>query len=177
MVAGFVWRGHPDRPPPGHTGGFGEPTCQACHFDGPLNAEGGALRLEGVPATWEPGRTYRITVTVARPEMQRAGFQLAARWADGPVAGSQAGALRPVDDRAEATEAGSPRVAYLHHTPVGTALTAPDTARWVLEWVAPEEGEGGDVAFHLTANAADDDESPFGDFIYATSLTTGRVAQ
>jgi len=35
--------GFPDGPPPAHTGGFGEPTCRACHFDGDLNAEGGGL--------------------------------------------------------------------------------------------------------------------------------------
>lgn len=159
----------PENPPPAHTGGFGEPTCQVCHFGGPTDEGGDAVSFAGVPATYEPGRTYRITVILARPGTRLAGFQLAARFADGPRAGQQAGELRPVDERAAITEHGAPPIAYAHHTRAGTVPTAPDTARWVLEWTAPREAAG-TVVFHVAANSADGDNSPLGDAIVAASL-------
>jgi hypothetical protein len=58
-------------------------------------------------------------------------------------------------------------VQYIHHVYGGSRRVAPDTARWQLHWTAPQTGA---VLFHLAANAADDDESPLGDFIYTASL-------
>ncbi len=66
-------------PPPAHSGGFGGDTCHACHFENDLDAPGGSLTLGGVPDTFDPSATYRITVSLERPGMGRAGFQLAAR--------------------------------------------------------------------------------------------------
>ncbi|HEX7050794.1 MAG TPA: choice-of-anchor V domain-containing protein [Longimicrobiales bacterium] len=162
----------PDRPPPAHTGGFGEPTCQECHFEGEPNEPGGTLTLAGVPEAYRPGERYRITITLARSGMRRGGFELAARHASGPLEGRQAGELRPVDARAAVTPYGTPAVTYVHHTAAGTALETPGTARWTIEWTAPTTG--GPVIFHVAANAADDDESPFGDFIYTTSARSAR---
>jgi hypothetical protein len=102
--------------------------------------------------------------------MRSAGFQLSVRFRDGSAAGLQAGELSPLDERTALTTEGAQDLQYLHHTPAGTLLPAPDTARWILEWVAPPEGalqDGkGEVVFHLAATAADDDGSPFGDLIY-----------
>src|SRR3989442_11863996 len=79
-----------DGPPVAHTGGFGEPTCRACHQDEPLNAPGGSLRIEGLPRRYEPGRAYMLTVVLRRSGLGRAGFELSTRVADGQEAGSQA---------------------------------------------------------------------------------------
>jgi hypothetical protein len=162
---------YPEQPPPGHTGGFGEPTCHACHFDGPLNDPSGSLSLEGVPERYTPGERYRLTVVMTRPGVLRGGFQLAVRFAAGPEGGRQAGALAPLDARSRITGAGQPEVRYAHHTLPGTALLAPDTARWTLEWTAPAMAAG-DIVFHLAANASDGDESPFGDLIYTATRTS-----
>lgn len=153
-------------PPPGHTGGFGEPTCYACHYDAEPNTGPGSLALHGLEAGYEPGATRRITIELASPGMRRGGFELAARFATGPAAGQQAGTLRALDERAAITD--SAGVQYAHHVEAGIDLVAPDTARWVLEWTAPEEG--GDVVFHIAANAANDDLSPFGDLIFTDSV-------
>ncbi len=159
-------RVYPERPPPAHTGGFGEPTCRRCHFDQELDAPGGALTLGGVPEAYAPGARYRLRVALARPAMQRGGFQLAARFAEGEQAGRQAGTLRPVDDRVEVVLDDSSAVAYAHHTGAGTLLEAPEAARWTVEWTAPEAASGR-VVFHVAANAANDDDSELGDYIYA----------
>ncbi len=157
---------YPEQPPTAHTGGFGEPTCQQCHFDQPLNTPGGVLALDGVPEAYTPGQRYLLGISLARPAMQRGGFQLAARFAEGTQAGQQAGALRALDARSEVAMADSSAVQYAYHTKAGTALEAPERARWIVTWTAPKHAAGR-VVFHVVANAANDDDSEFGDFIYA----------
>lgn len=154
-----------DQPLPAHTGGFGEPTCRQCHFGGELNPPEGALALEGVPEAYAPGETYRITVALTRAEMQRAGFQLAARFTEGARAGKQAGTLAPADTQ-RATITAEESIQYAHHTPRGTDLSGNGAAQWTLTWTAPDTAAA-PVAFHVAANAANDDASAFGDFIYA----------
>ncbi|HUP00487.1 MAG TPA: choice-of-anchor V domain-containing protein [Gemmatimonadota bacterium] len=160
-----------DKPPPGTTGGFGEPTCHACHFDQPLDAPGGSLEIRGVPERYAPGRVYAITVELQREGAPQGGFQLAARFADG----AQAGALVPVDDRVAVTD--SLGIRYAHHTAEGVE---PTPIRWTVTWRAPaaagEAGDGpardGDVLFHAAGNAANGDFSPLGDFVYTASART-----
>lgn len=156
---------YPQDPPAAHTGGFGEPTCHRCHFDQPMNAPGGSLRLVGVPELYRAGARYTLTVELARPAMQRGGFQVSARFADGARGGRQAGRLGRLDDRVEVVRDDSSAVQYAHHTETGTTLATPDTMRWRVAWTAPETALAR-VVFHLSANAANDDASEFGDFVY-----------
>jgi len=162
--------GFPDGPPPAHTGGFGEPTCRACHFDGDLNAEGGGLTLSGIPETYRPGERYRITITLRRGEMKRGGFQLAARFAEGASSGRQAGSLRALDDRVKVTEATPGGVQYASHVRPGIQLTEAGRIEWVVEWTAPEAAAG-PIVFHAAGNAANGDESQFGDFVHTATQT------
>ena len=161
-----------DGPPPAHTGGFGDETCHACHFENDLDDPGGSLTLSGVPDTFDASVTYRITVSLERPGMGRAGFQMAARVNDGDDAGGPAGALEALDgDERVHVVAGPDGVTYAQHTEPGTALTAPDSTSWTFEWRATTDGTAS-VSFHAAANAANDDASEFGDFIYTASATT-----
>lgn len=155
-----------DGPPAAHTGGFGEPTCHACHFDHRLDDPAGGVRLGGVPHRYVPGRAYTITITLHREGLRRGGFELAVRFADG----RQAGSLRPLDERVALAD--SLGIRYARQTRAGTSPAAPDTARWRLEWVAPSGGST--VLFHVAANAADGDDSALGDFIYLASARARR---
>lgn len=152
-----------DRPPPAHTGGFDEPDCSQCHFDQPVNDGLGTLAIEGLPARFRPGERYPLTVRLAREGMARGGFQLSARFAEGPAAGAQAGALAAGDGRTAV--AVSRGVQYLHHTRAGSVLAEGHAALWSVEWVAPAE-VAGPVVFHLAGNAADGDASPLEDYVY-----------
>lgn len=147
-------------PPPGHTGGFGEPTCRLCHAEFELNFPGGQVELEGLPVAWIPGHAYPVVVSLQSQEMVVVGFQLSARFADGKPAGT----LRPIGDRVVVVD--STGVPYAQQAPGGAAPETPETARWTLEWVAP--ASGGEVLFHAAANSANGDNSPLGDLIYAT---------
>ena len=161
-------------PPPGHPGGFGEPTGRACHSAaGPTDPGGGGeLTIAGVPAAYEPGRTYELQVVLRRAGMLGAGFQLAARFAEGEAAGTPAGALTPSDGRTAVVWDTVSHVGYIEHTAAGTALQG-DVGRWMVRWTAPAGKTRAVVAFNVAGNAADDDDSPLGDFIYATAV---RVA-
>jgi hypothetical protein len=166
-------------PPPAHTGGFGEPTCRQCHGDAGLNEPGGRLVIAGVPSRYLPGRTYELVVSLERDGMLRAGFQLAARFAAGDRAGTQAGVLSPVDARTAIVADSVTHVSYVEHTLAGTALGAggagaaggggSSAALWTFLWTAPAAG-GGAVVLNVAANAANDDDSPLGDFIYTRAV-------
>lgn len=165
-------RAHPpmrDTPPLAHTGGFGEPTCIACHFDFELNDPAGSIAIEGAPERYVPGARYRLTVTVRHPALVLAGFELAARFAAGPDSGRQAGTLSATDDRAAISLEESKRVQYAHHLRSGTTPLSPGVGRWTVEWAAPTAGSG-PVAIHLVGNAADDNDSPLGDYIFARTV-------
>lgn len=155
--------GYADGAPPGHTGGFGEPTCQRCHFDAEA-AEEGRLELSGLPETWETGREYLLEARVRSPGMVRAGFQVAARFCDG----RQAGAWRVGGDGVAVTTADDSGVRYAGHAEAASP-GAEGAVAWRLTWIAPEE-PGGTVLLHLAANAANGDDSEFGDAVYADSL-------
>lgn len=161
-----------DGAPLGHTGGFGEPSCHECHFDGPLNEPEGELRISfqresaavpGSPAGTEP---VRVRVVLARPGLEAGGFQLAARFTEGPRAGEQAGTLRAADRRVEVRTDERTGVEYAGHGPEGTAPTGADTVSWTVLWTPPSNGAGCAVRFHVAANAANADLSEFGDHIY-----------
>ncbi|HUP20839.1 MAG TPA: choice-of-anchor V domain-containing protein [Gemmatimonadota bacterium] len=161
--AGLAAGAYVDGPPPRHTGGFGEPTCAACHFPG--SAEPAArLEIRGAPEAWVPGETYRLTVAVRAPELGRGGFQLSARWGGGPCARRQAGTLTAVDGRAVARADSVSGVVYASHTKAGTEPTGPGRAEWTLEWTAPA-APGGRVVLHAAGNAANGDDSELGDQI------------
>ncbi len=169
-AAGGIASGYSDGPPPGHTGGFDEPTCRSCHSDNPINDPSAWLRVDGVPATYEAGREYEIELTLSRAGLGSGGFQLAARFITGDGAGAQAGDFQVPDNRVQIVNHGRPEVQYVQHSDRGTRMAGPDTVSWHLQWTAPLEP--GQVVFHLAANAANNDASEFGDFVVLRRLFT-----
>ncbi len=157
-------------PPLAHTGSFGGDSCHLCHFDNDLDAPGGSLALTGLPDVFDPSATYRITVTLVRPDMVRGGFQLSARVTDGDHAGRQAGTLWALDGRVQVIE-GPDAVVYAQHAKLGTELTGNGMTSWTVEWHPPDT-ENSPITMHVAANAANNDASEFGDFIYTASVPT-----
>lgn len=168
-----------DGPPPGHTGGFGEPACQRCHFDAPVNPPEARLELRGFPDRFRPDSAYRLSVIVTAPDLGRAGFEAAVRCAEGRNEGRQAGRLSAVGARAEVVRgrggelAGDSTVMYARHTRDGSRTTAPDTATWQLAWATPAAGCPS-VVLHAAVNAANGDASEFGDRVLTGEWTAGR---
>jgi len=151
--------------PPGFSGGFKEESCHACHFHAEPNSGGGRLTIEGIPERFVAGQRYTLAVTLTRGGMKRAGFQLAARFKDN---GAQAGTLAPGPsdvERVGVERQGS--VQYAGQKKGGSSVGAADAAQWTIEWTAPDGG--GPVIFHVSANAADGNDSADGDFVYTAS--------
>jgi hypothetical protein len=158
--------------PAGFSGGFNEDSYHACHFHEQLNAGGGHLTIEGVPASFDAGQRYTLTVTLARAGMKRAGFQLAARFKDG---GAQAGTLAPGPDEEErVTVESHSGVQYAGQKKGGSSVSAADVTRWRVEWTAPDRG--GPVLIHVSANAADGNESADGDFVYTAASESASAS-
>ena len=149
---------HPENPPVAHTGGFGEPTCHTCHFDGSLNDGLADVSLHGIGSSYHPEQRYKIQVSLKRADMGRAGFQLSMR----DIRGHQAGTFIIEDDRLAVDTANG--IQYIRHSPEGTLLVDDDSVAWRFTWQAPDSINT--VLLHLSANAANGDESEFGDAIY-----------
>lgn len=171
LLAGFLIRptndavltsGHayPEQLPGAFTGGFGEDTCNSCHFDYPLNPEEGKLAVEGIPLSYKEGQSYTFTIKLSRKNLGKAGFQLSARHADS----TQAGTFELNSDRTKLTQTNN-SLQYVQHSRAGTKPNSGDTIRWHVQWRAPSQGSG-KVFFNLAANAANGDASEFGDFIF-----------
>ena len=157
-------------PPPSHTGGFGDPTCQACHVGGALNDPAGSLSVSGLPPAYTPGEEYELLIQLVRPNLSRGGFQLAARFAEGDMAGSQAGALSAMG-RAQHVVTGPMGVHYAQHTSDGTFATD-GTLEWHVTWQAPTDGRWS-VVLHAAAIASNDDDSELGDATYTGAWRLG----
>jgi hypothetical protein len=164
--------GYAEGSPPGFSGGFGEQSCHACHFHADLNSGPGRITITGVPERFAPGERYPVTVTLTRPGMKLAGFQLTARFKDG---GAQAGGLSPAageEERLRIDVQGD--VEYLNQRRKGNALASPGRATWNLTWTAPPADVP--VVFHVAANAADGDETAEGDYVHTLSVESAPDA-
>jgi Reeler domain-containing protein len=153
-------------PYPNVTGGFGEQSCRLCHLDNPVNAPGGSLTLDGVPATFTPGAVYSITVTIAREDMRRGGFEIAARFASGKQKGRQAGTWKLTDARTQLIPGAVDKaLTFVQHNLAGSRTATAGANSWTIEWTAPTDAPG-PVQFNVAANASNNDDSPLGDYIY-----------
>ena len=159
---------NPEGPPPGHTGGFGEPTCIICHQGSDLNSFGGRVTIEGLPNEYVQGGRYLLTVLLEAEETDLAGFQLAVRYGTGGEEGLNAGEIHPIDDRVSVS-IGTKGVQYAHQTRQGSSMSAPDSTSWSIQWIAPSTGNS--VVFHVTANSGNGDNSPLSDLVYTADLS------
>lgn len=143
------------------TGGFGEESCHSCHFDYELNLEDGALKVSGIEKI-QPKTTYELQVIVEREDLGKAGFQLTARFADG----RQAGAFEiSEDERLMFTEQVPDSLQYVQHSPEGTEVPEKGKNQWIISWQSPE-AISDSIYFNIAANAANGDQSEFGDWVY-----------
>ena len=150
-----------DRPPLAHTGGFGEPTCAACHAGTEVNGGGGTMEIRGLPKHYRGDSTYTIVVTIVQTDMIYAGFELSLR----DSLGKRLGELKASNPAVliSSSEAG---VQYAYHSRLGTTHLYPDTAQWVVTWTAPDNPTAAAV-LNVAINAANGDNSEFGDAVYA----------
>jgi hypothetical protein len=157
-------------PPLGVTGDFGQPNCTDCHSGNSLNAAGGTFTISGVPVEYAPGSTYPITVTIAKAGQSRWGFELAAR----VVTGEQQAGTLTATNATNTQVRSSGGIQYISHTGPGTQ-TGSAQGTWIFNWTAPATAVGA-IRFGAAGNAANNNLSNSGDFIYTTTVTTNPVS-
>jgi hypothetical protein len=157
LVSSASWS-YEDGAPAGHTGGFGEPDCSACHSVSGDARSAGRLEIEGLPERYAPGELYELAIVLEHPDLKSGGFQLALRTENGEPAGQ----VRAVSPRTRVIGSGTGQ-RYLQHSREGLATDTDGRMRWEFRWRAPETGEP--VVLNLAANAANDDLSALGDYI------------
>lgn len=143
--------------------------CTACHdsFVSP-NVGPGTLSLSGAPEVYTPGEQYNLTITVQQNHKHRFGFQLTAIDKNG----NRAGTLVPVSSDSQLTpDTGIGGRQYIEHTQIGTLATGANSRTWTIRWTAPST-DIGTVFFWFAGNAADDDDSNQGDYIYTKNALT-----
>ena len=147
-----------DGAPAAHTGGFGEPDCSLCHSDSRKNIAGGKLDVVGLPLGVVAGAEYEMSVVLEHAGLRSGGFQLALRQPDGAPAGK----LVSLSKRTQVVAATEQE--YLQHTKEGLEAEDDGVIRWAFRWIAA--GVTTPVYLHLAANAANDDASALGDYIF-----------
>jgi hypothetical protein len=155
-------------PPAAHTGAPGENNCTECHLGTP-SQDANAFSISA-PSSYEPGRTYQITVkhTTTSGSRMQWGFQLTAL-----AGGARAGDLQPLNNLTQLdSQAGRQ---YIEHTFNGSFPGQHGGAMWTFNWVAPS-GEAGPVTFYAAGNQADQSGSETGDRIYLANVTVNPAA-
>lgn len=139
--------------------------CSACHGSFEVNSGTGSVTIEA-PATFTPGETVTITVTVnnTTPPVgtPKQGFEISV---EDDAAQAHVGTLI-VDDVNTRFAGGDEHFAT--HTSTGNQDTT-----WTVGWTAPVEAPE-TVTIYAAGNATNGDFSPTGDYIYTTSLTMQR---
>ncbi len=165
---------HEEGPPLGHTGGFGEPTCQECHSEFDVNTSEGSLGVDGFPLPYRPGAQYLVSISIMGHDMHSAGFQAAIRFTEGPNEGTSAGALEVTDDDVVIRRAPGSKVDYLQHTQRGSRAITNGVASWTVIWTAPQETAR--IVLHVAGNNANGDNSPLGDFVYTSDVVSNATS-
>jgi hypothetical protein len=142
---------HPGAAPWEADGKPGRQSCEACHFEAAPVKGSVALSLAGLPAKIEPGHVYELTLTLRHAGMKVAGFLVSAM--GGTFAGGEGVEVEGAAARSTLARA-----------------KQADVAIWRFSWRAPEKTLR-EAAFFVSANAGNDDQSPFGDTIYMDVVT------
>jgi hypothetical protein len=146
-----------------------EGLCVQCHNSFPVNPDAaGTLTVEGVPAEYEPGHSYTLTVKLASSEktVLRWGFQMTAvAMADGSGAGEFV-ATDPSTTQVISAMSGTR--SYIEHNYGGTAIGQTGGTSWTFDWKAPATSVGA-IGFFAAGNTANADGSNQGDRIYSHS--------
>jgi uncharacterized protein (TIGR03437 family) len=165
--------GFPFGPPNGFTVAPGDKpgvACTQCHAGTPLNGGGGGVGL-AFPSglTYTPGQAQNISIVIDDAIAAIYGFQISARLESGPntqQAGTfTAGQNQKIVCSNNAVQppegCGGTGIQWLEHTQPSLSNTI------AVQWTPPT-GSSGNVHFYVSANAANGDNSPRNDHIYAT---------
>jgi hypothetical protein len=152
----------------GNNGSPGENTCNTtgCHTGNPVNSTNGSVNIESPDLiNWQyvPGETYTISVTVAQVNRNLFGIGFEALTSTN----NNAGILTPGvgTQLKNAVVQGVSRVNVVH---VLNGGASPNAHTFTFSWQAPAT-DIGNVTFYTAGNAANNNGTASGDFIYTSN--------
>jgi hypothetical protein len=160
LILSVAAYGYSSGPPNGVTGAPGEGTCHDCHNSFDLNSGAGTLTITA-PDQFEAEQTYDIVVSLAQATQTRWGFEFT------PL---DIGTCTITDE--ENTQASiSGGNTYVKQTSQGTYAGETLAVLWTFQWTAPADPPE-QVTFYAAGNAADNNGSTSGDYVYTTTATS-----
>lgn len=128
-------------------------TCGDCHSGGTGT---GSVSLTGVPATFNPGQVYPLTLTLNDNVAYDGGFQLVA--VSGPSSNTQVGTFINATAAPFTRITNSGRLTHGAQAPIISG-----TVSWNFRWVAPSNSPPSQVYFYYATNAVNDNDQTDGD--------------
>ena len=151
----------------GHAGDPGNPTCKGCHA-GPV-ANAGIADLQIVIGdgsnTYQADSIYDITVSIAQPNLTKAGFEIIAL--DSSLNNNGGTLLLTDTPRTRITFDVAKR--YLTSTPCGADVPTTGMNEWSFKWQAPSIAVD-TITFYLAALATNHNDAVTGDTTYVRVL-------
>lgn len=145
-------------PPDFYPGMQGMASCLSCHKNASQSFGGpGSMSLTGVPAAFDPGKVYTVTMQVKQAGAKKFGFELYAV----DQTGKQAGKILTDDVKQDVRVQRG--VTFLKSSFNG--VHAADQQTWTFQWQAPTD-PATKVGFYAEAVAADGSGSVTGDQVY-----------
>ncbi len=180
LIVPTILFAHPDGPDAGLAGVPGESTCASCHGGGSGTGTVSVAFPNG--ATYTPGGTLHLVVTVADSKARRWGFELTARQAASTSV--QAGTFAPTDANTQLVCAqaslrsqthgnscpASLPFQYIEQTLSGTHTGTSGSITYEFDWTPPASNVGS-IAVYVAANGANGDGTERGDTIHTATFT------
>lgn len=163
----YAYETGPDR---GYTDAPGDiGNCTSCHDDHMANSGSGRVSVGNIPAVYQPGQAYTLTINLQDASRRRWGFELTAIDKNG----RRAGTLAPLDNTTQVAMNGFPESdrQYITHSTFGTFPGTAGGHTWQLQWTAPG-ADIGTVRFYVAGNAADNSGTNRNDLIYTATAST-----
>lgn len=154
-------------PPDGRTNAPGESNCTACHT-GTLITGGTVWNninlTTNIPATgYVPDSLYSVTFTITQSGINKFGFETTVLETTN---NTKAGIL--IVTNSTRTQLSTGTRDYIKHTSAGTSGSGSNS--WTFNWKAPSTNVGS-IRFYFATNAANGNNNPSGDMIYAKTFT------
>ena len=141
--------------------------CTQCHASFTLNSGTGTLAIEGLPENgFVPENTYSLTVTLDDPNMMRGGFEVTVIYDAGGgnyLMGGGFEVTDPTNTQLSDNTGSTPD--FMKQTSTGSHAGTSGPFSWSFDWVAPVE-LADMVTFYIVGNAANNNSSTNGDYIY-----------
>jgi hypothetical protein len=151
-------------------------TFSGCHSDNKSNSGNASVLLDLGDSNlgYTPNKTYTISITINKPGMLRAGFQIiAVQDNNTSISPGIISLLNTTETQIlniSDTHGGNcdaTNKSWIEHTFNGTDVLN-GSKTWAFKWTAPATNVG-NISFYLAALEANDDQDNFGDFTYTLS--------